>query len=1121
MDASFAGYTISSYYLSQDNVAIPLATADDKQIVVLPAGRGKDKTLGGNDVAPLAAHYGAGVTNDPVQDIHFDNNTTYGATWFGFWGAYINGDNLDTQLDTSDSLHPKLVNLSPMYFVDNLRVFNVRYGVDVYHTSNITFQTLSVVNDPTGFSIETRGLFLADQYEAINTLFVDTLVEGFVTGIFGTWSDTSEIDAAGRPMMDIDAYGNMTVHNGTTYRGLKLNNKVNYQAIRPQADISQRSTALLDNVTFYVNTKPIDAANTTLAPVNFTFGNGQGDYVNYLAQITTLLKGGYKGEYWDGTETNPALRIKMIPTENDVTLQDHILYSQEQYPNANILGTPPPEFYQPGYNSEGRPGALTNAAAWADVNNPVAMWGRPIPENLVDFAASQLGLATIASGSGGYMSVGINLAAIYASNVLLNSNIPSPNPFSLPGTTTQTPKISALGVWDGMVANISQPNFKLFTVFTTSVGLNHVANEQVCSAYKLSSENEYHLQRYIATGGVPTDVVGDYDVMFWLHKRGTDGVFDTPPLPTSDDHPQVIHIKFVNFDYFNVVNVTNADPSGLGSLAAAQQYINDRKALHDNGHPEVIFPTKINFAIPGTDPVTVTAYTTLPLGTQWTHQAGTAPVRIDSVSYLQVSSFLPYDLTILHQRSGTVVYHRIDTPSGNDSPGTLASAIAHAMTDPNDTLSELDFNLSGSLTIALAAAQVNITRPMTWINKTGSTITVNSHGVDISHISTPDWSKFNIVDMLNGAAAIGTQDVATSSGSGGLYLLTFPASGTYTMTISTQTFSTTETRLFVPEGKTLTINVEGASATPRDLGGLEFFGPGHVELIAKANSGVLVLMHNIGLSVKLTAESNTKIFFAASQIVESIDVQSGATVGIIAKGRGVPMNNNLNLDAQEALDDAGGDPTGYVPGDKYVVTNALHVAVAGDLENGASITFGGHFDINDGILVVNDITATGGDQETLNTLVQHGNPRSTGALGNYHPNRGEILSTTANDDYNSFLGATSVGWVDNFDTGYKGINGNNGQVKTGTLITPPSDNGIQYIFKYVYAGDTNLDGKVNNTDLQNLVANYNQTTNGNTGNLVTTFDGDFNSDGKVDSKDIGILVGNYNSGTPGNPFGTL
>jgi len=296
--------------------------------------------------------------------------------------------------------------------------------------------------------------------------------------------------------------------------------------------------------------------------------------------------------------------------------------------------------------------------------------------------------------------------------------------------------------------------------------------------------------------------------------------------------------------------------------------------------------------------------------------------------------------------------------------------------------------------------------------------------------------------------------------------------------------------------KTLTKTGAGALI----LTGSQTYGSGSSLLV---NNGRVNMNSSPGTNLSATVGgAAASLVIGSSATVGSVAVNAG-TAGIVAAGA-----SNV-IAPQAALEAGGGDPTGYVPGDKYVITNKLSVAS------------GGHLDINDGILVVNDITANGGDQNTLNTLVQHGNPRSTGALGNYHPNQGEILSTTANDDYNNFLGATSVGWVDNFDTGYKNINSSNGLLKTGTLITPPSDNGIQYIFKYVYAGDTNLDGKVNNTDLQNLVANYNQTTNGNTGNPVAWFDGDFNGDGIVDSKDLAILVGNYNSGTVGSSFGPL
>jgi hypothetical protein len=63
-----------------------------------------------------------------------------------------------------------------------------------------------------------------------------------------------------------------------------------------------------------------------------------------------------------------------------------------------------------------------------------------------------------------------------------------------------------------------------------------------------------------------------------------------------------------------------------------------------------------------------------------------------------------------------------------------------------------------------------------------------------------------------------------------------------------------------------------------------------------------------------------------------------------------------------------------------------------------------------------------------------------------------------------------------------------------------------------YFGDSNLDRKVDVTDLGTLATNYGKTvTNG-------ALQGDFNGDGKVDVTDLGLLATDYGLGTSGGPF---
>jgi hypothetical protein len=63
-----------------------------------------------------------------------------------------------------------------------------------------------------------------------------------------------------------------------------------------------------------------------------------------------------------------------------------------------------------------------------------------------------------------------------------------------------------------------------------------------------------------------------------------------------------------------------------------------------------------------------------------------------------------------------------------------------------------------------------------------------------------------------------------------------------------------------------------------------------------------------------------------------------------------------------------------------------------------------------------------------------------------------------------------------------------------------------------YFGDSNLDRKVDVTDLGTLATNYGKTT------TLGPLAADFNNDGKIDVTDLGLLATNYGLGTSGSPF---
>jgi hypothetical protein len=97
---------------------------------------------------------------------------------------------------------------------------------------------------------------------------------------------------------------------------------------------------------------------------------------------------------------------------------------------------------------------------------------------------------------------------------------------------------------------------------------------------------------------------------------------------------------------------------------------------------------------------------------------------------------------------------------------------------------------------------------------------------------------------------------------------------------------------------------------------------------------------------------------------------------------------------------------------------------------------------------------------------------------------------------------TSVGFATQAQVGvteFKGVTG----LAAGDVLV-----------KYTYAGDANLDGKVDIGDLGLLAGAWQQSGK-------VWFDGDFTYNGTVDIGDLGLIAGNWQKGTPGNPSGPL
>jgi hypothetical protein len=149
----------------------------------------------------------------------------------------------------------------------------------------------------------------------------------------------------------------------------------------------------------------------------------------------------------------------------------------------------------------------------------------------------------------------------------------------------------------------------------------------------------------------------------------------------------------------------------------------------------------------------------------------------------------------------------------------------------------------------------------------------------------------------------------------------------------------------------------------------------------------------------------------------------------------------------------------------------------------------GVVDLTDNSLVVNTFNNTPGSMTAAQVQALLASGYNAGAW-----NGPGINSSTAAADPNH---ATSVGFADNtvlHQTSFKGL-----------TLDAAGVNANDILVKYTYAGDANLDGKVDIGDLGLLAGAWQQSGK-------VWFDGDFTYDGNVDIGDLGLLAGNWQKG---------
>jgi hypothetical protein len=368
--------------------------------------------------------------------------------------------------------------------------------------------------------------------------------------------------------------------------------------------------------------------------------------------------------------------------------------------------------------------------------------------------------------------------------------------------------------------------------------------------------------------------------------------------------------------------------------------------------------------------------------------------------------------------------------------------------------------IAGSGTSGTAALVFNLSADnQTLILNGGGTISLQNNTYSSILVSEGSYGGTQVVNqdnLIHGAGTIGTYSLQSFPAS------TFSNQGVISADVAGQTlllsnvYSNSGT-LQAMCGGILSINTELVNSVFNNNGGtIQALDASQVMAsrpvtggsLRAVGTGQLYLLSGASSAASLAGTGSATVAATASLTVPSIQLSGLSVAGQVIVPVGSASNSTLSSLA--------------------IANNAGALGVR---------TYSGFFDLGD-----NDLTLTGTTEANLRDMVRawyHGGTHTATGLGSSVAGTG--------------TGANAV-------TTLAVITNNDGQ---GGALFPTFDGvatlSADVLVKYTYLGDTNLDGKVDASDLANLLAGMN-------GHLTGWINGDMNYDGVVNNADLNLLL---------------